>query len=142
MPRPRKQIDPESVKALGALGATVDEVAAVLRIHPRTVQRRFAALLKEGKETGNVSLRRRQYQKAEEGNVTMLIWLGKQRLGQSDQIEQRVEKTITITQDERLKILWNEIERLNQSRWIKPEEQCLKISGPNGQSTSLKNLKD
>ena len=34
---------------------------------------------------GKVSLRRKQYQKAvEEGNPTMLIWLGKQWLGQSD----------------------------------------------------------
>jgi hypothetical protein len=33
----------------------------------------------------NVSLRRAQFKAAKEGNVTMLIWLGKQRLGQKNE---------------------------------------------------------
>jgi hypothetical protein len=43
---------------------------------------------------GKRSLRRRQYQLAtEEGNPTMLIWLGKQWLGQADKQEVKQETT-------------------------------------------------
>jgi hypothetical protein len=38
-----------------------------------------------GAQTGKASLRRMQFKAAEDGNVTMLIWLGKQFLGQKDQ---------------------------------------------------------
>jgi hypothetical protein len=38
-------------------------------------------------EEGRMSLRRLQWKKAQEGNTTMLIWLGKQYLGQSDKQE-------------------------------------------------------
>jgi hypothetical protein len=44
-----------------------------------------------------MSLRRLQAKKAAEGNVTMLIWLGKQYLGQSDRQEQKItEEVVTI----------------------------------------------
>jgi len=33
------------------------------------------------------NLRKKQYEVAMQGNVTMLVWLGKQMLGQSDKIE-------------------------------------------------------
>ena len=45
----------------------------------------FSDAFKKYSANGRVSLRRRQYQKAmEEGNVPLLIFLGKQYLGQSD----------------------------------------------------------
>ena len=43
------------------------------------------------------SLRRWQYEKAKDGNVAMLIWLGKQLLGQRDRIDETWrDDTITI----------------------------------------------
>jgi hypothetical protein len=36
---------------------------------------------------GKISLRRKQYSIAQEGNVTMLIWLGKNWLGQTDKLD-------------------------------------------------------
>jgi hypothetical protein len=36
---------------------------------------------------GRMSLRRKQWKAAEDGNTTMLVWLGKQYLGQSDKSE-------------------------------------------------------
>ena len=48
----------------------------------------FADALKRGKEQGKVSLRRLQWKAAQNGNITMLIWLGKQVLGQRDRMEQ------------------------------------------------------
>ena len=40
-----------------------------------------------------MSLRRMQFEKAQTGNTTMLIWLGKQMLGQKDKIETSEENT-------------------------------------------------
>ena len=43
--------------------------------------------LKKGRDQGKTSLRRMQWEKAQSGNTTMLIWLGKQMLGQKDKLE-------------------------------------------------------
>jgi hypothetical protein len=50
-----------------------------------TLERRFAASIKKGSAELNVSLHRSQVRAAQAGNVTMLIWLGKQRLGQKNE---------------------------------------------------------
>lgn len=84
MARPRKKIDPEQVRALAGIGCTHEEIAAVLKCSADTLTRRFADDLKEGKEHAKASLRRMQWEAAKKGNVTMMIWLGKQMLGQRD----------------------------------------------------------
>jgi AraC-like DNA-binding protein len=64
------------------------EMAAVLNCSPDTLQRRFAAVIEKGRERGKSSLKRAQWKKAvDEGNPTMLIWLGKQHLGQTDKTQ-------------------------------------------------------
>lgn len=82
MARPRKKIDPEQVRKLAAIQCTTAEMAAVLNCSSDTLERRFAAILKEGRANGCMSLKRKQYELAMSGNVGMLIWLGKQHLGQ------------------------------------------------------------
>ncbi len=52
-----------------------------------TLARRFKDELADGRLQGKASLRRKQYEIAMSGNTTMLIWLGKQALGQSDKQE-------------------------------------------------------
>lgn len=47
----------------------------------------FSALSQEKRSSGDNLLRAKQYQTAMAGNVTMMIWLGKQRLGQADKQE-------------------------------------------------------
>ena len=85
MARPKKAIDPaEIVRELAAVGSTREEIATITGISARTLMRRFAAALERGGADMNVSLRRRQFELAMAGNPTMLIWLGKQRLGQRD----------------------------------------------------------
>lgn len=86
MARPKKQIDYSMVEKLSYIHCTQDEIASVLDVSTRTLQRdkEFCRLYKKGLEKGRMSLRRYQFQKAEEGNVTMLIWLGKQLLDQKD----------------------------------------------------------
>jgi len=90
MARPAKPIDIRQVEELARIGATEEDMAAVLGVSVDTIQRRkraseeFCGAIKRGQATTRNSLRRLQLKKALEGNVTMLIWLGKQLLGQSD----------------------------------------------------------
>lgn len=93
MARPKKVIDPKQVESLAGINCTVDEIAAVIGCDKRTLERRFAANIKRGREHGRSSLRRMMYEKAKEGNVTMMIWLSKQLLGYTDKVEQKNEHT-------------------------------------------------
>jgi hypothetical protein len=99
MGRPKKAIDSELLRSLARLGCTWDEIAAVLQIARGT----FSARMKEKKyrdaydrgiAEGNTSLRRAQYDSAVGGNATMMIWVGKNRLGQTDRVETKNETTI------------------------------------------------
>jgi hypothetical protein len=87
MGRPQKKIDPSQVQALAAIGCTVAEIAATLDCSKDTLERRFAAFIEKGRERMKMSLRRHQIKAAEKGNATMLIWLGKQYLGQRDRVD-------------------------------------------------------
>jgi hypothetical protein len=86
MSRPRKSIDYGLVESMAQIHCTQEEIAEVLGISVRTLQRRakFCRIYKKGREKGKASVRRMQFKSAEKGNVTMQIWLGKQILGQRD----------------------------------------------------------
>jgi hypothetical protein len=86
MARPRKKVDPAKVKELAGFGLCTAEIAAALDVSHDTIGRRFKADLKAGREVRNGSLRRKQFEIAMAGNATMLIWLGKQHLDQSDSL--------------------------------------------------------
>lgn len=87
MPAHLKDIDAEQVKALAAINCTMDEIAAVLDTSTVTLRARFLAQIEAGRAIGKQSLRRYQWEAAKRGNVTMLIWLGRQLLGQTDKID-------------------------------------------------------
>ena len=87
MARPKKDIDEEQVKKLAAIQCSYSEMAAVLGCDESTLTRRFAHVIKEGREHGTMSLKRKQYEIAMGGNVTMLIWLGKIVLKQVEKKE-------------------------------------------------------
>ena len=95
--RPPTPIDLDVVRRASGIGATVDEIAAVLGVPRRTLYDRMEQdpeirhALDEGRDQGRITLRRLQWQQAQNGNVTMQIWLGKQLLGQRDKHE--VEQT-------------------------------------------------
>lgn len=82
--RPPKEIAEEDVRKLGQMMCTNEEVAAFFGVSKDTIENRFSAVLKEAREVGKTSLRRFQYLAAQRGNTAMLIWLGKQFLGQSE----------------------------------------------------------
>jgi hypothetical protein len=60
------------------------EIAAVVGCSEATIETTFAAALHRGRERTKLALRCWQWRAARAGNVTMLVWLGKQILGQRD----------------------------------------------------------
>jgi len=95
--RPKAQLDMKMVENLAAIGCTQDEIATIVGVSLPTLRKHARAAIDSGHEKMRVSLRRWQYEKAKDGNVTMLIWLGKQYLGQSDRHEQKItEEVVTI----------------------------------------------
>lgn len=92
--RPRKKIDQQEFEKLCALQCTLNEVCAWFRIDDNTLNKwcketygaTFSEVFKVKRGIGQVSLRRSQFQMAEK-NPTMAIWLGKQYLGQRENIE-------------------------------------------------------
>ena len=97
--KPRKngvRVDPEEVVKLSAFQCTMDEIAIFFGCAKSTIAERYHAEYDRGREIGKMNIRRKQYQvamgtPATEGvpavppSVAMLIWLGKQWLGQQDQ---------------------------------------------------------
>ena len=94
--RPRKEIDQTEAERLCGIGCTQEEVADWFGVSADTVNVRvkewgfdsFPDFYKRHFAKGKASLRREQFKLALKGNCTMLIWLGKQYLDQSDKIEQ------------------------------------------------------
>lgn len=84
MARPTLKIDSKLVADLAKIHCTMEEIASVCSCSVDTLERRFADIIKKGKDEGKTSLRRKQWQLAEGGDRVMLIWLGKQLLGQTD----------------------------------------------------------
>lgn len=81
------------LEALCGVQCTAEEIVAFFGVSADTLDRRirkhtdfsgFAEYFASKKRVGKISLRRKQWTKAMEGNTSMLIWLGKQFLGQSD----------------------------------------------------------
>jgi len=83
--RPKVKVDTKIIENMASIHCTNKEIAEVLSISVDTLQRNFPDLLQKGRANGKAKLRRLQWQKAEEGNPTMLIWLGKQMLDQKEQ---------------------------------------------------------
>ncbi len=84
MARPKLVIDPDAVTKLAEVGCTVAEIAYVVGCSKDTLERRFAASIEKGRQSGNASLRKKQHELAMTGDRTMLVWLGKVRLGQKE----------------------------------------------------------
>lgn len=92
--RPKKEISQNIVESLCAIQCTETEICSVLECSEDTLNRwcrktygmTFAETFKNKSKRGKASLRRTQFKLAEK-NAAMAIWLGKQYLGQKDQVE-------------------------------------------------------
>ena len=80
----KKVIDPKEVEKLAALGMKNSEIADWFGIDDSTLNYNFKQNLTKGRLQLNQSLRQAQIRLAMSGNATMLIWLGKNILGQSE----------------------------------------------------------
>jgi len=64
----------------------------------------FSAYAQQRKAIGDDMLRKVQFNKAMNGDNTMLVWLGKNRLKQTDKIEQKVDQKLETIQKIVLKL--------------------------------------
>jgi hypothetical protein len=108
MARPRLNIDPKLVQDLAALGCKASEISIVVGCSADTIEKRFAEQLQKGRENLKISLRRWQLEAAKKGNVAMLIWLGKQMLGQTEKVEQLTKTEIKPISKEEIKQILSE----------------------------------
>lgn len=98
MGRPLKEIDQKLFEDLCSIGCTAEEVEHILNVGLRTIDRwchrtyneTFGGIHKKFFDATKQSLRRKQIQVALNGNVPMLVFLGKNYLGQKDQPEAEV----------------------------------------------------
>jgi hypothetical protein len=96
------EIDLDELEKLCGLHATQADIAGWFNVSLSTIEKRaasrdlldfngtkttFREIMERGSAKGRVSLRRLQMKAAESGNSTMLVWLGKQLLGQKDQVK-------------------------------------------------------
>lgn len=96
MARPLTPIDEEKVAELAYRGARNSEIAFVLGVDDETISARFSRLLNKKRAERRLALRDAQTSKAMMGDATMLIWLGKNELDQTDKVEQQHSGGITI----------------------------------------------
>ena len=117
MGRPRKEIDWHTLDSLATLDAALnycaerqiikweeevsqETIKAAREVIERRIKERFGLTFTEykdqKKEPVRIKLKQKQIEIAMGGNVTMLIWLGKQYLGQSEKTEVKTDQKGTL----------------------------------------------
>ena len=105
MGRPNVDINWELIAECAHIQCTIAEICAVAKVDYETLQSRclkdhgmsFSNFYTQKREGGKKSLRRAQWHAAcETENTALLIWAGKQYLGQSDKIENTNTNTTTV----------------------------------------------
>ncbi len=105
--RPKKEIDKDQFEKLCSMFCTLIEIAdffdcsddTIENWCKRTYKKTFSEVHKRKSSRGRMSLRRKQFEVAMNGNTTMLVWLGKQHLGQADKMEFAEESGIEFASD-------------------------------------------
>lgn len=103
--RPKVTIDWNQVGKMLEAGATAEGIAATIGCDRDTLYNRcktdlktdYSAFSQQKKAKGDELLKTKQFQIAMSGDKTMLIWLGKQRLGQSDKQQTEHSGSIDLT---------------------------------------------
>lgn len=93
--RPHTDQDWEDLDNLLKLGATLEDIYKFFGCSERTIENRvnqvkgmrFCDYASQKREDGKLRVRKLQMDCAEAGNHTMLIWLGKNLLGQKDTVD-------------------------------------------------------
>ena len=111
MARPQKEIDKKIFENLCGLQCTLEEIAGVFDCSVDTIERwckreykeTFADTYKKHSAKGKMSLRRTQFKLAEK-SAAMAIFLGKNYLGQKDNIIETDEQTLQAVGEALVKI--------------------------------------
>jgi len=113
---PRKEIDWAKVEELAEMHCTVSEIAAAVGISESGLRHRkeFFEIYQRGFEKGNVSLRSWQFAAARAGDKTMLVWLGKQYLGQTDKAQVDQNTTVRTGSADLSKLSIQEMRKLRE----------------------------
>ena len=109
--RPKKEIDKKIFENLCGLQCTLEEIAGVFDCSADTIERwckreygePFAEVYKKHSAKGKTSLRRIQFKLAEK-SAAMAIFLGKNYLGQKDNIIETDEQTLQAVGEALVKI--------------------------------------
>lgn len=80
----RRIVTPDDVYKLSQIGMNDREIARWFDIDENTLKYNFSSIIEKGREELKMSLRRAQLKLALSGNAVMLIWLGKNILGQQE----------------------------------------------------------
>lgn len=81
---PIKRLDESVLEEMGAEDCTLQEVASVMGTSAEVVQNLYGHVVQRGRDRGNAALRRKMFEKAMGGDVRLLEWLSKNRLGYRD----------------------------------------------------------
>ena len=100
MARPKKKIEARQVQKLAEYGLNNTEIAEVYKVSEGTIRKGFSEFLTKGRLNVKIKLLRKQLEVAMKGNVSMLIWLGKNKLGQTDKVEESGEINLTVNKKE------------------------------------------
>jgi hypothetical protein len=152
MGRPEIPLDWAKIDRLLSAGCPGTEVASHFNIHPDTLYNRvqekygvtFTAYSAEKKQKGHSLVRVKQFYKAVdgEGDTSMLIWLGKNLLGQRDShIEQQAPHhellSVLLSDIKSLKEKLEEVEkiRFEENKALSQDTAPKMIASQEGQST-------
>jgi hypothetical protein len=82
--RPPIDVDQDKILELASIACTLDEIAMLCGCSVSTLRGKYKEVYDLGFAKARSSLRREQWKAAHSGSNAMLIWLGKQMLGQRD----------------------------------------------------------
>lgn len=94
---PSLNLDLSLIEKLAAIHCNNKEIASTVGCDPSLLSKRnYSIIIQKGKERGKASLRKKMWETAHGGNVSMMIWLSKQYLGMSEKIEEKKDGTLII----------------------------------------------
>jgi len=109
MARPKKPIDEEQLRKCAEKQWTVREIAAFFRVSHDTIQRRYASVIEEARQSGRAKLRDLQWARAVNGSDTMLKHMSEHYLDQTPRTKISIEDA------------WNELPAEKKALLIKKD---------------------
>lgn len=108
MPRPKKQIDIEQLEKLAEKQWSIEQIAAFFRVSRDTIERRYAANVKEARQRGTAKIIDLQWKRALEGSDTMIKHMSQHYIGQYDKQKIEINKISDEELSEEIKRRLNE----------------------------------